>query len=891
MRDGKRLYLIDGTSYVYRAFYAIKGGLHTSGGLPTNAVYGFAQMLIRILKEEKPDYLAIAFDTPEPTFRHEEYREYKANRPPAPDDLVLQWPYIYRLVKAFDIPTVYMPGYEADDIIGTLARKAEGEGYEVTILSGDKDLFQLVTPGVQLLDTLKDKVYDEGAIREKFGVEPRQLTEVFGLMGDKIDNVPGVPGIGEKTAVELIKEFHDIENLLHRVDEVKKERVRNSLLEFSEQARLSRRLVTVKTDAPVDLDVVKLEWGRIDREGAVQLFRELEFTRLLNDFVSGSKTESARYKVLLDEGELLALRERLWDAPVIAVDLETTHQEPMRASLVGISLALIEGEAFYIPVGHDYLGAPQQLGKKVVLETLRPVLQDESIKKCGQNIKYDMIVLEREGVSLKGVAFDTMVASYLLNPSKRNHNLADIALDHLSYKIITYSDVAGSGAKQKGFNEVAVEAAGEYSCEDADITLKLSHLLGPKLGELALDGLFYEVELPLIEVLAALEMNGVKLDTDLLAELSLHLEKELQISMRRVYEIAGREFNINSPHQLREVLFDELKLKPMKRTKTGPSTDVSVLERLASEHALPAEILEYRQLAKLKSTYVDALPKLVNPDTGRIHTSFNQTVTATGRLSSSDPNLQNIPIRSELGREIRKAFVAEPGHLVLSADYSQIELRILAHLAKDPALIRSFLNQEDIHARTASQVFGVPLDKVSPDQRRMAKAVNFGVLYGMSYFGLARELHISESKAKEFIDNYFGVYSKVKEFIEEIVAKAHEDGYVTTILNRRRYIPELKDKNHNVRSNSERIAINTPIQGSAADMIKLAMINCQRRLRREGLKSKMVLQVHDELVFEVPLKEEVALKSLVKEEMEGVFKLDVPIVVDVHTGLNWNDAH
>ncbi len=891
MPDSKRLYLIDGTSYVYRAFFAIKSGLHTSGGLPTNAVFGFAQMLTKVLKEEKPDLLAVAFDTPEPTFRHEEYPEYKANRPPVPDALIPQWPYILRLVEAFDIPSVSMVGYEADDILGTLAKKADEQGYQVTILSGDKDMFQLVSPNVRMLDTLKNKVYDEKSIREKFGVEPSRMIEIFGLMGDKVDNVPGVPGIGEKTARELIEKFHDIENLLNNVEDVKRERIKNNLREYAEQARLSRRLVTIKTDVPTALEPRQLEWGRVDNNKVVKLLRELEFTTMLSDFVSEGERESADYKVVLDEGELIALRDRLLAAPIIALDTETTHKEPMRASLVGISLAAEEGEAFYIPVAHDYLGGPAQLDKRLVLDTLRPLLEDESVKKCGQNIKYDMIVFEREGVSLKGVAFDTMVASYLLNPSRRSHNLDNISIDYLNYKKITYSDVAGSGAKQKSFNEVPVEDATEYSCEDSDIALRLTRLLEPKLEELSLEELFHRVEMPLVEVLAAVEMNGVKIDADLLAGMSLSLEEQLQVSMKRIHEIAGREFNINSPVQLREVLFDELKLKPIKRTKTGPSTDVSVLERLASEHPLPAEILEYRQLNKLRSTYVDALPRLVNPDTGRIHTSFNQTVTATGRLSSSDPNLQNIPIRTELGREIRKAFVAEPGHLLLSADYSQIELRILAHLAKDSALISAFLNQEDIHARTASQVFDVPLEEVNSEQRRMAKAVNFGVLYGMSHFRLSRELQIPDQTAKEFIENYFGVYSSVREFIDKTIAGAQSDGYVTTILNRRRYIPELKDSNHNVRSNAERIAVNTPIQGSAADMIKLAMINCHDRMLREKLVSKMVLQVHDELVFEVPSGEEEAMKSLVKDEMEGVLELDVPIVADVCTGLNWNDAH
>lgn len=886
-----RLYLIDGSSYIYRAFFAIRQYLSNSKGLPTNAIFGFSNMLLKILRDEKPDYLAIAFDPKGPTFRHEEYKEYKAQRPDTPEDLIPQIPYIFRLVEAFHIPILVKEGYEADDFIGTVAKKAEESGFKVTIISGDKDLFQLITRDTVVKDTMKDRTYDISAVKERFGVKPSQLVEIMALMGDKIDNIPGVPGIGEKTAVELIKEFESIDNLYKNIEKVKKEKLKENLKKHKEEANLSKKLCTLDTGMPVDLDLEELKIQDIKEKELIELFQELEFSKLLKEFTTKKEISEKQYKIVQEEDEFKKLVKELKASGKFAIDLETTHREPMRADMVGISISFKENEAFYIPLAHNYPGAPKQLKREFVLKTLKPLLEDDKTEKAGQNIKYDILVLSNAGIDLRGVSFDTMLASYLINPSKRNHSLEDIALEYLGYKMTTYKEVVGTGKKEIGFEEVDIKTAARYSGEDADITFRLTNLLSPIIKEKGMDELFYKVEIPLIDVLAVIERNGVKINVDFLREMSKTLEIELDQLISKIYALAGEKFNINSSKQLREILFDKLKLTPVKRTKTGYSTDVDVLEQLALQHELPAEILNYRQLSKLKSTYVDSLPKLIHPETGRIHTSFNQTVTATGRLSSSNPNLQNIPIRTELGREIRKAFIAERNHFLLSADYSQIELRLLAHLSEDRALIQAFEKGEDAHASTAREIFNVLPGTVTPEMRRVAKAVNFGIIYGISPFGLSKGLNISQKEAKEYIEGYFKRYPRVKEYIDKTIKSAYEKGYTTTLLNRRRYIPELESKNRNVREFGERTAINTPIQGSAADLIKVAMINIQSKMKEKKLKSKMILQVHDELVFEVSEKEMETMKGLVKKEMEGVMKMKVPIVVDMNTGKNWNEAH
>ncbi|MFV1950436.1 MAG: DNA polymerase I [Nitrospinota bacterium] len=887
----KRLYLIDGSSYIYRAFFAIRQYLSNSKGLPTNAIYGFAVMLLKILREQGPDYLAIVFDAKGKTFREEEYAGYKAHRPSMPDDLVPQIPYIHELVKAFNIPVLQIEGYEADDIIGTIAKRAEKEGYQVTIVSGDKDLMQLISPNVKMLDTLKNRLFGEKEVIEKFGVEPKRVVEVMALAGDTSDNIPGVPGIGPKTATALIKRFEDVETLLYNAEKVDSARIKEKLLRYKDQARLSRKLCTLVTDMDIDINIDDLKKKGIKQAEVIKLFKELEFASFLKELTPQEDVSDKDYRIILKREDFKRLIERLKGAKGFSIDLETTHKEPVRATIVGISISLKENEAFYIPVRHDYQGVPEQLDSEYVLSMLKPILEDRDIEKYGQNIKYDMIVLSSAGIHLKGVAFDTMIASYLINPSKHNHNLEDIALEHLNYRMTSYSEVAGKGAKEIGFQEVDIQDAANYSCEDADITFKLTNILSPLLEKNGVARLYHEVELPLIDVLAEIEINGVKIDKDFMEEMSNRLEREINQYVSRIHAIAGEEFNINSPKQLSAILFDKLRIKPVKRTKTGYSTDVKVLEELAIQHDLPADILVYRQLMKLKSTYVDALPAMINPSSRRIHASFNQTVTATGRLSSSDPNLQNIPIRTEIGREIRKGFIAESGWIIVSADYSQIELRILAHVSGDEVLLEAFKKGEDIHIRTAVEVFGVFPEMITPEMRRVAKVVNFGIIYGISPYGLSRDLRVSQKKAREFIERYFSLYRKVKEYIDMTIKEAYENGYVTTLLQRRRYLPDLENKNRKVKEFAERTAINTPIQGSAADLIKMAMINISRRMKREGLISKMILQVHDELVFEVPIDEKETMIKLVREEMEGGMELSIPITVDIHWGDNWNEAH
>ena len=890
VEKNEKVYLIDGSSYIYRAFFAI-GHLSNSKGFPTNAIYGFTNMLLKILREKEAEQVAIVFDAPGPTFRHEVFGEYKSNRPSMPEDLRVQVPHIKEIVSALSLPLLEKEGYEADDLIATLARKLEREGIETVIVSGDKDLMQLISSHVTMYDPMKDKTFQVPQVKERFGVSPDKVVEVMGLMGDTSDNIPGVPGIGPKTAGQLIEEFGSIEELLRNLDKVKNAKVRASLDRYAEQARLSRELATLDSEAPLDWTLENLKKGEPDRKKLQEIFKEMEFSRLLKDFSLRPDHREDDYRLITGRVELEALVRDLRKAGVFGLDLESTSIEPMRAEIVGLSFSFQPHQAFYLPVGHTYKGAPEQLSREEVLQILRPLLEDPGLKKYGQNIKYDYILLAKSGVRLKGIAGDNMIASYLLNPSKHRHSLEDLSREYLDRQIITYEDVAGAGAKAIPFSQVEVKKACRYSCEDADLTLILANLLIPKIEEEGFGELFGRVELPLIEVLAVMEMNGVKLDLPLLAVMSDEFEKQMEKISGEVYDLAGGEFNINSPQQLGKVLFEKLKLPGGKRTKTGYSTDVDVLTELAKDFPLPAKVLEYRSLSKLKSTYVDALPQLVNPETGRVHTSFNQTITATGRLSSSDPNLQNIPIRSPEGRRIREAFIPEEGSLILSADYSQVELRVLAHLACDTFLIETFQRGEDIHAATASEIFHVAPEQVTTEMRRLAKVINFGIIYGMSAFGLAKELGIPPSVAQAYIANYFQKYHEVRDYIDKSLEQARERGYVTTLMNRRRYLPDIQNSNRSVRQFAERIAINAPIQGTAADLIKVAMINIHRRFLEERRKTKLILQIHDELVFEVPEGELEAIKALVKEEMEGVVKLYIPLKVDIGVGKNWAEAH
>ncbi|MDY0269007.1 DNA polymerase I [Trichloromonas sp.] len=887
--QSRRLYLIDGSSYIYRAYFAIRH-LSNSRGLATNAVLGFVNMLLKVVREHAPDHLAVVFDAKGPTFRKELYPEYKANRVAMPEDLVPQIPYIKEVVRAFNMPAIEKEGFEADDIIATLAKKFAAEGLEITVVTGDKDLMQIVSDRIRLLDTMKDKVSGLEEVAERFGGTPDKVIEVQALAGDSSDNIPGVPGIGEKTAVKLIREFGTVEELLERSAEVKG-KMGEKLREFAKQARLSKRLVTLVDNLPLDLDYASFALSEPNREALTALFKELEFHKLIQEFSTETRADGSGYRGVLDEAGLDELTAELRRAGRFAFDTETTSLDAVRADLVGLSFAVKEQEAWYIPVGHRYLGAPEQLDRRRVLDALLPLLEDPNLFKIGQNLKYDLLVLRRAGIEVKGPFFDTMIASYLVHPAAKSHGMDALASDLLAHKTVSYAEVTGSGKKQIGFAEVEVEKAVHYAAEDADITLRLAAVLDPKLDETAQRQLFDEVEMPLVEVLTAMEWAGIRIDSAFLGALSKEMEGKLAALEREIHELAGGPFNIASPKQLGEVLFERLKLPKGKKTKTGWSTDVEVLSALAEQHSVAARILEHRSLAKLKNTYCDALPKLVNPDTGRIHTSFNQAVTATGRLSSSEPNLQNIPIRTEEGGRIREAFIPAEGHVLLAADYSQIELRILAHLADEAVLKESFARGEDIHKRTASEVFGVFPEMVTNEMRRQAKTINFGVIYGMGAFSLGKDLGIPTREAQAFIDNYFARYPGIKTFMESKKQEAREKQYVTTLLGRRCAVPEIHSKNGAIRAYAERNSINYPIQGSAADIVKLAMVRIHRRFVEEGLKTRMMLQVHDELVFDVPRGELERVRDLVRREMEGAMALNVPLVVDIGVGGNWREAH
>jgi len=894
----KRFFIMDGNAYIYRAFYAIEG-LSTSTGIPTNAVFGFTRLLLKLLFDDKPDYIVIAFDTAGPTFRHEEYAEYKADRPEMPSPLVQQLPIIREVIDALNIPILEQSGYEADDIIGTVAKKAEAAGMEVIIVTGDKDALQLVSPNIKVNPYSfrgffePGFVFDRQAVKERHGVEPDKVTDLMGLMGDKIDNIPGVPGIGKKTAPQLIEQFGSLEELLDHADEVKSEKQKQLLKEYREQALLSKRLATVDVNVPINLDFKSCEMKDFDQSKLMNLFRRLEFRQFIRELdLSQKKDVEVKYHTILTESDLDDLVSKLKQRTDFAVDTETNGLDPVTSDIVGISIAFQPHEAYYIPVSHRYIGVPEQLPLELVANKLKPLLSDSSIGKIGQNIKYDLQILKRCGIELSNISFDTMLASYILNPSARGHNLSDLAMEYLGHKMIPIQDLIGKGKNQITMDEVDVERASEYACEDADITLQLKSDLEPDLHKYELESVFREIELPLIPVLAEMEMAGIRVNTKYLKELSGKLSKQLDSLTKKIYELAGEEFNINSPKQLGEILFEKLGLPPGKRTKTGYSTNEAELERLsAAGYELPSLILEFRSIAKLKSTYVDALPEQINPKTGRVHTFFNQAVTETGRLSSSKPNLQNIPIRTEEGREIRRAFIpGEECSLLLAADYSQIELRMLAHLSGDATLIEAFRNNEDIHSRTASLIFGLPLDQIMPNMRRQAKTINFGIIYGMGAFRLARELEISHGDAQRFIDSYFKTYSGVKSYFDGVIEFARENGYVTTISGRRRRIPEINSRNRNTREFAERTAINTPVQGSAADMIKLAMIKIDEFFRSENLKSRLLLQVHDELVFEVHEAELDKIQLNVCSLMEGALPLDVPVKVDVGVGKDWLEA-
>jgi DNA polymerase-1 len=887
----KRLFLIDGHSLLYRAYYAIRN-LSNSQGFPTNAIFGFLSMMRKLQEKENPTHLGIVFDAKGPTIRHEAFKEYKANRKPMPEDLAIQIPVLKKILKAMHIPTIEFEKYEADDVLGSLAKKAAEEKIHSILVSTDKDLYQLVDESTTLYNPAKEIHMDAHAVKEHFGVSPSQVIDVLALWGDPSDNVPGVPGIGEKTSKALIHQFHNLENLLKNVSQVSKLPLRKKIEENLNQLNLSRQLVTIEKNLDVPFELADFSFSEPDYEELIPLFQELEFTSMLSESLERQSKSQRDYRTILEVEELQELVSRIKNIKRVSLDTETDSPFPTRARLVGMSFSVKPEQAFYLPLRHDYADAPIQLSKDQAFKILTPVLSDPKVKKIGQNIKYDFIVLRREGMELEGIDHDTMILSYLLEPNWGKHNLEKLALSYLHTKSVPYEDIVGKGKNQVTMNAVDIKRVAPYACQDADFALRLSEHLWPKIKENELEGIYREFDLPLVTILGDMETWGVKIDPDRLKDLSEEIQESLDRLTQKIYEISGEEFNINSPSQLATVLFEKLGLPTSRKTKKtkGYSTSVTVLQDLAQNFPIADHVLEYRQLAKLKSTYADALPLLINPETGRIHTSYNQTVAATGRLSSSDPNLQNIPARGEWGTRFRQAFIPEKGHLFLSADYSQIELRVLAHLSEDPGLIETFLKDQDIHQETAARVFADSTALFPEEQRRRAKIINFSIIYGATAFSLARELGASTSEAQDFIDLYYEKYPKVKDYLEKSVTDALKSGVAKTLFGRKRPIPELKQKDRTVQQFGRRIALNTPIQGTAADLMKKAMIDIGSDIKNQGLGAKMILQVHDELVFEVPKKELEKTEALVKKRMEGVFPMKVPLKVHLGYGANWAEA-
>ena len=882
----EEVYLIDGSAYIYRAYHAI-APLSNSKGLPTHAVLGFVNMVKRLVREKQPAFLAIAFDSRGPVFRHQMYPAYKANRPPMPEDLSLQIPYIKQFVAASRILMLEEQGVEADDIIASAVTFFKAAGHKVVLVSGDKDLLQLVSDDVVMWDPMKDKVMDREAIHQKYSVYPEQLLDLFALIGDTSDNVPGVPGIGPKTAEKLINTYGSLDGLFERVEVLKQSRVKEQLIENKDAAYLSRRLIRLKTDVALPKDLSRYALPAADDEELGKIYAELEFSSLLKGIDRSKPVPTAGFITVRSQEQLAALLRELAETKILVVDTETTSLNARNASLVGISLCCSLERAWYIPIGHcDIQGRLHegQLPVEVVKTAIQPFLQSPDILKIGHNLKYDLTVLKQQwGTDFGGELADTLIAAYLTESGGRSLKLDDLCLAR-GWRLTSFAEVTGNDKRDGCFAFVDIDRAGLYSCEDVYGSLLLWQELAPLLLEKGLYDLFRNVEMPILTLLVEMELAGICVDPAVLAVLSKEFSEKLSLLEKQIYVLAGHTFNINSPRQLGQVLFEEQGLTHGRKTKTGFSTDVGVLEKLAHKHELPALILQFRTVAKLLSTYVDKLSHLQDPVTGRVHTSFNQAVTATGRLSSSDPNLQNIPIRTEEGGRIRGAFVPGRGLVFLSADYSQIDLRVLAHYSKDKALVGAFKSGEDVHARTAAEIFGVSPLLVTSEMRRVAKSINFGIVYGMSSFGLSNQLDIGRKEAQRFIDRYFALYTGVKDFMQEIVRRTQACGYVTTLLGRRRNVPDINAKNKVQREFAERMAINTPIQGTAADIIKLAMIECRRSLRAAGLSARMLLQIHDELVFELPEAELDATRPLIKSAMENALALDVPLVVNFTVG-------
>jgi len=894
--QANQLILVDGSSYLYRAFHAMPN-LTNSRGEPTGAVYGITNMIRKLLADYEPEYIAVVFDAKGKTFRNDLYKEYKANRPPMPDELRKQIERTHEVIRAMGLPLLVIDGVEADDVIGTLAAQATRKGMDTLISSGDKDMAQLIDGRVRMVDTMKDVVYDDAEVESKFGVGPDRIIDFLALVGDTSDNIPGVPKVGPKTAAKWLQDYGSLDGVISHADEIGG-KVGENLRASLGQIPLSRQLATIKCDVKLEQDPTQLRRQSPDEDRLRELYSDLEFRTWLSE-LGGVKASStydapeAKYETVLEEAQLERWLKRLKAAELFAFDTETTSLDATQAQLVGLSFTDEAGCAAYVPVGHNYPGVPPQLSLDSVLAKLKPILEDENQAKVGQNLKYDMSVLANYDIELRGIRFDTMLESYVLDSVASRHDMDSLALKYLGETTIKYEDVAGKGKSQIGFEEVAIEEATPYAAEDAEITLRLHQHLWPRLHQVpTLVSLFETIEMPLLPVLSRVERNGVLIDVDMLRQQSKELAKRMLEVEKEAYDIAGQPFNMASPKQIQEILFDKLGLPVLRKTPKGqPSTAEEVLQELALDYPLPERILEHRGLAKLKSTYTDKLPEMVDPKTGRVHTSYHQAVAATGRLSSTDPNLQNIPVRKAEGRRIRQAFVPEPGFIMMSADYSQIELRIMAHLSGDAGLCSAFAKGHDVHRATAAEVFGVDPDTVSDEQRRHAKAVNFGLIYGMSAFGLSRQLKIDRATAQEYIDLYFSRYPGVKEYMDRTREMAREQGYVETLFGRRLYLPEINSSNHNRRQYAERTAINAPMQGTAADLIKLAMIAVDGWIRGSGNHCRMIMQVHDELVLEVPEGQLKDASDKLRELMSGVAELAVPLVVDVGHGANWDEAH
>ncbi len=894
--------LVDGSSYLFRAYHALPP-LTNSKGEPTGAIVGVINMLRKLIDEYQPQYVGVVFDTPGKTFRDDLYDQYKANRPPTPEDLKSQIKPLYEIIKAMGLPLLLVEGVEADDVIGTLASKASASGMKTLVSTGDKDMAQLVDDHVTLINTMSDTIMDRQGVYEKFSVWPEQIIDYLALMGDKVDNIPGVNKCGPKTAAKWLEEHQTLENVMANADSVKG-KVGEYLREALDFLPLSRTLTTIKCDVDMELAPQDLTPAEPDADRLRELYTAIESNRLLQslDDQPGSAVDQAarveinsEYETVLDVDQLDSWLEKLRQAGLFAFDTETTSLNYREAELVGLSFSCEAGKAAYVPVGHNYPGAPEQLGLQLVLEKLRPLLEDPALKKVGQHLKYDRHIMQRYGIELQGVAFDTMLESYVLDSTATRHNMDALADKYLGYQTVHFEDIAGKGAKQLTFNQIELELAGHYAAEDADITLRLHQALWPKLQqEPSLAALLTDLEMPLSGVLTRIEANGVRIEPVLLKKQGEQLAVEMHELEQKSYEIAGRPFNMGSPKQIGQIFFEELALPVVAKTPKGvPSTAENVLQELADMgHELPALILRHRSLSKLKSTYIDTLPKMIDPQSGRVHTSYHQAVAATGRLSSSDPNLQNIPVRTEEGRRIRKAFIPADGHVMVAADYSQIELRIMAHLSGDAGLLKAFAEGMDVHRATAAEVFGADsLDAVTDDQRRSAKAVNFGLIYGMSAFGLAKQLGIGRAEAQGYVDLYFDRYPGVRDFMDRTRQQAHEQGYVETLFGRRLYLPEINSRNGMRRQAAERTAINAPMQGTAADIIKRAMLAVDSWILADKPQLKMLMQVHDELVFEIHQDALQDSISKIKQLMEGAAELKVPLVVDVGTGANWEEAH